>query len=51
MIRGPALRSELIPLLRALPWEQIDDHSYGRLQAMVERYGLAPDSVSRGSST
>jgi hypothetical protein len=51
MIRGPALRSELIPLLRALPWEQIDDHSYGRLVAMVDRYGLATAAVSAGSST
>jgi len=50
MIRGAALRSELIPLLRDLPWKEIDDHSYGRFLAMLEKYGLA-DLVSPGSST
>ena len=50
MIRGPALRSELIPLLRDLPWEQIDDHSYNRFSDMLERYGVpSMKSVSPGS--
>jgi hypothetical protein len=51
MIRGPRLRAEVIPLLQTLPWEELDEHSYDRMNAMVERYGLRPDSVSPGSST
>jgi hypothetical protein len=50
MIRGPALRSELAPLLYALPWEEIDDYSYGRFMQMLERYGAMREVVSRGSS-
>lgn len=50
MIRGEALRSELAPVLDELPWEQIDDHSYGRFTAMLEQYGLRDDVVSPGSS-
>ncbi|HEY2476904.1 MAG TPA: hypothetical protein VGI19_19135 [Candidatus Cybelea sp.] len=57
MIRGPALRAQLVPLLRAMPWEEIDDHSYARFLTMLERYGLADDvilslskDVSPGSS-
>jgi hypothetical protein len=51
MIRGPALRSELAPLLYALPWSQIDDHSYARFVAMLEKYGALEEVVSRSSST
>jgi hypothetical protein len=40
MIRGPALRSELAPMLNSLPWAKIDDHSYGRFRRMLEDYGV-----------
>lgn len=50
MIRGPALRSELGPMLSGMPWPEIDDHSYGRFRAMLERYGPPENSVSPGSS-
>ncbi len=40
MIRGDALRRDLIPLLDALPWERIDRYSYDRYRAMKERYGI-----------
>ena len=50
MIRGPALRSELAPMLAGLPWEEIDDHSFGRFLAMLQRYGNS-ETVSRGSSS
>ncbi len=50
MIRGEALRSILAPLLAQLPWEEIDDHSHGRFQEMLERYGAASEVVSPGSS-
>lgn len=49
MIRGPALRSELAPMLAELPWAEIDDYSHGRFMAMLERYGLLADAVSPGS--
>lgn len=49
MIRGPALRSELAPMLSSLPWEQIDDHSHARFTAMLEKY-RAREAVSPGSS-
>jgi hypothetical protein len=49
MIRGPALRSELVPLLRELPWQQIDDHSYNRFIEMLNRYGIHMELVSPGS--
>ncbi len=52
MIRGPALRSELAPMLLRLPWREIDEYSYGRFIAMLERYGaLEGKVVSPGSST
>ncbi len=51
MIRGPALRHELAPLLAGLPWAEIDDHSYARFVEMLQRYGIRPDLVSRSSST
>ena len=41
MFRGPALRANLIPLLDALPWPQIDPYSYERYRSMKERYGIA----------
>ncbi|MGP6158053.1 MAG: hypothetical protein ACLPYS_11230 [Vulcanimicrobiaceae bacterium] len=40
MIRGAALRNRLIPLLDAMPWQQIDPHSYERYAIMKRRYGL-----------
>jgi hypothetical protein len=49
MIRGPALRCELAPILAGLPWEQIDDHSFGRFAAMLQKYG-GGEAVSPGSS-
>lgn len=51
MIRGPALRQELAPMLYGLPWAEIDDYSYARFLDMLERYGLVRDLVSPGSST
>jgi hypothetical protein len=47
MIRGPALRTELGPMLYRLPWAQIDDHSYGRFRRMLEDYGVLNEVVSR----
>jgi hypothetical protein len=40
MVRGNALRYRLIPLLDALPWPDIDPHTYERYAAMKRRYGL-----------
>ena len=51
MIRGPALRSELGPMLYGLPWEQIDDHSYARFITMLTKYSALEEIVSRASST
>jgi hypothetical protein len=50
MIRGPALRSELGPMLSETPWPEIDDYSYGRFRAMLERYGPLEKPVSPRSS-
>jgi hypothetical protein len=50
MIRGPALRQELAPVLYALPWAEIDDHSYSRFLEMLERYALVDEIVSQSSS-
>jgi hypothetical protein len=41
MFRGEALRSQLIPLLDAMPWSEIDPYSYERYRAMKERYGIS----------
>jgi hypothetical protein len=41
MWRGPALLYDLMPLLEALPWAEIDPHSFARYAGMKERYGLA----------
>jgi hypothetical protein len=41
MWRGTQLRYGLLPILDALPWPEIDAHSYGRYAAMKERYGLS----------
>lgn len=52
MFRGESLRRVLVPMLAALPWREIDEHSYGRFRAMCERYGLLDeDVVSPGSSS
>ena len=51
MIRGPALRQALAPMLRGLPWDEIDDYSYARFLDMLKRYGLLEDLVSPGGST
>ena len=40
MFRGEALRRDLIPLLDALPWANIDSYSHERYRAMKERYGI-----------
>jgi len=40
MWRGTALRYGLMPLLEALPWEQLDAHSFARYTAMKARYEL-----------
>jgi hypothetical protein len=50
MIRGPALRSELAPMLYRLPWQKIDEHSYARFLSMLEKYGALDEVVSRSSS-
>ena len=41
MIRGNALRYRLVPLLDALPWSQVDPHTFARYNDMKRRYGLA----------
>jgi hypothetical protein len=51
MIRGEALRSQLAPMLAALPWEELDDHSHARFTEMLERYRTLFEVVSPGSST
>ncbi len=53
MFRGESLRRVLVPMLSALPWSEIDEHSYGRFRAMCERYGLLGEEevVSPGSSS
>ncbi len=51
MIRGPALRQELAPLLAGLPWAEIDEHSHARFVEMLHRYGMLGEIVSRSSST
>jgi hypothetical protein len=45
MIRGSALRNRLVPALDALPWPEIDEHSYARYVAMKRRYGLDAGDV------
>jgi hypothetical protein len=40
MVRGDALREQLIPRLDALPLEDIDLHVYERYTDMKQRYGL-----------
>jgi hypothetical protein len=40
MFRGNALKERLMPLLDALPWAEIDEHSFERYRAMKRRYGL-----------
>jgi hypothetical protein len=50
MVRGPALREELGPLLYQTPWAEIDDHSYGRFIDMLSRYGILEGIVSPSGS-
>ncbi len=40
MVRGSALKNVLVPFLDALPFAEIDPHTYERYQHMKERYGL-----------
>ena len=40
MSRGEGLRERLIPMLDALPFADIDPHSYGRYVLMKEKYNL-----------
>ncbi|MGD2115081.1 MAG: hypothetical protein PVG07_08510 [Acidobacteriota bacterium] len=40
MVRGPALREELVPLLDAHLSPDLDGKAYGRYRDMKERYGL-----------
>ena len=42
MVRGRALREYLMPLLDALPWSEIDTHSFERYARMKARYGAPP---------
>jgi hypothetical protein len=49
MMRGRALRSSIGPTLYSLPWESIDDHSYGRFVEMLRKYGIFEEVVSRSS--
>ena len=51
MIRGPALRTELAPILATLPWPEIDDYSHARFVAMLQRYGVLDSVVSPSGST
>ncbi len=51
MFRGESLRRVLVPMLAALPWREIDEHSYARFQNMCTRYGISlVPVVSPGSS-
>lgn len=43
MMRGEALRNELIPLLDSLPWHMVDEHSYERYVNMKQRYRLSAE--------
>lgn len=43
MMRGDALRNELVPLLDSLPWPTVDEHSYQRYQNMKQRYRLGAE--------
>ncbi len=40
MMRGIALKRDLIPLLDSCPWWRIDEHSYERYINMKEKYRL-----------
>ncbi|PZR59588.1 MAG: hypothetical protein DLM50_00310 [Candidatus Meridianibacter frigidus] len=40
MVRNPALRNMLVPLLDSLEWRSIDPHTYERYAQMKLRYGL-----------
>jgi hypothetical protein len=40
MVRGSALRNRLVPMLDALPWREIDQHTFERYEAMKQRYRL-----------
>jgi hypothetical protein len=40
MIRGEALKNFLVPFLDALPFAELDPHSYERYRQMKERYKL-----------
>ena len=38
MVRGDSLHHFLIPLLKSLPWKNIDPYTYERFSAMLEKY-------------
>lgn len=40
MLRGAALREQLIPLLERWPLKELDGHVYERYQDMKQRYAL-----------
>lgn len=40
MVRGEALRTELMPLLEEAGLERLDEYAYERYQDMKQRYGL-----------
>lgn len=40
MFRGQGLRTDLVPLLDALPWKAVDPYSYERYQTMKQRYRI-----------
>src|ERR1700761_2384093 len=40
MWRGKHLKYGLMPVLEALPWSEIDEHSYARYLKMKETYAL-----------
>jgi hypothetical protein len=40
MMRGKALRRDMVPILDKSPWWQIDEHSYERYVTMKQRYHL-----------
>jgi hypothetical protein len=42
MVRGTALRDDLVPFLARHLDPTLDDHVYGRFRDMCDRYGLGP---------
>ena len=48
MVRGTALRERLVPFLDALPWSEIDSHSFERYTGMKSRHRIGTGEGARG---